>query len=65
MIELKAKSSDNYIYQAIGQLCYYLSFYPDRNGKIVAPIEPSLKMIEVCGFMDISIEVFECTMNYL
>ena len=64
LIELKIKSHDSIVYQAIGQLEYYICYYPSHDKKIVLLTEPSIKSQNILKLMNIEMEIFECQMNY-
>ncbi|MCK9569935.1 hypothetical protein M0R72_13410 [Candidatus Pacearchaeota archaeon] len=60
VIEIKYGNQDAVIYQAIGQLAYYGTFYPFHSRVIVITGNPSAKMQKVLETLGIEWRVFTC-----
>lgn len=59
VIEMKASATRGALFQAIGQLMYYMQFFPGRTPEIVVPTYPGDQMIEVVSSLGIFLSVFE------
>jgi len=58
IIELKYGSGRSVIFEAIGQLIYYRTFYPNRKCMIVITAKPRVSMAEILSELGIELEVF-------